>query len=100
MRTNWSPTISRQTGRPARRPELHRNNRQQRQPTDTSMRLNPFKNIRLATQMYALVGVALLVATGLSFYAMHAVRSTQGTLKYTVDNRMVSGQSIQGVADA
>ncbi len=31
---------------------------------------------------------------------MHAVRSTQGTLKHTVDNRMVSGEAIQGVADA
>ena len=48
------------------------------------MRFNPFKNIRLATQMYAQVGVSLLVATGLILYAMHAVQSTQGTLKYTV----------------
>jgi len=31
---------------------------------------------------------------------MQQVRSTQGTLKHTIDNRMVSGQSIQGVADA
>jgi len=64
------------------------------------MRLNPFKNFRFAAQMYAQVGVSLLIATGLIVYAMHAVSSTQGTLKYTVDNRMVSGRSIQGVADA
>src|SRR5690348_3897228 len=31
---------------------------------------------------------------------MQQVKSTQGTLKHTIDNRMVSGQSIQGVADA
>jgi methyl-accepting chemotaxis protein len=67
---------------------------------EVSMRFNPFRNIRLATQLFALVGVSLLIATGLIVYAMHAVQSTQGTLKHTVDNRMVSGQSIQGVADA
>jgi methyl-accepting chemotaxis protein len=67
---------------------------------DVPMRLNPFKNIRLATQLFALVGVSLAIATGLNVYAMRAVQSTQGTLKHTVDNRMVSGQSIQGVADA
>jgi hypothetical protein len=33
-------------------------------------------------------------------YAMQQVRATQGTLKHTIDNRMVSGQAIQGVADA
>jgi methyl-accepting chemotaxis protein len=69
-------------------------------PTESPMRLNPFKNVRLSTQLFALVAVSLLVASGLIAYAMHAVRSTQGTLKHTVDNRMVSGQSIQGVADA
>jgi methyl-accepting chemotaxis protein len=64
------------------------------------MRLNVFKNIRLSLQLYALVAVTLAIATGLIFYAMQQVRSTQGTLKHTIDNRMVSGQSIQGVADA
>jgi methyl-accepting chemotaxis protein len=64
------------------------------------MRLNVFKNIRLSLQLYALVAVTLAIATGLIFYAMEQVRSTQGTLKHTIDNRMVSGQSIQGVADA
>jgi methyl-accepting chemotaxis protein len=64
------------------------------------MRLNVFKNIRLSLQLYALVAVTLVIATGLIFYAMQQVRSTQGTLKHTIDNRMVSGQSIQGVADA
>ncbi|HEU4778685.1 MAG TPA: methyl-accepting chemotaxis protein [Steroidobacteraceae bacterium] len=59
-----------------------------------------FKNIRLSLQLYALVAVTLAIATGLIFYAMQQVRSTQGTLKHTIDNRMVSGQSIQGVADA
>src|SRR5688572_20494346 len=64
------------------------------------MRLNVFKNIRLSFQLYALVFVTLAIATGLIGYAMQQVRSTQGTLKHTIDNRMVSGQSIQGVADA
>jgi len=64
------------------------------------MRLNVFKNIRLSLQLYALVAFTLVIATGLIFYAMEQVRSTQGTLKHTIDNRMVSGQSIQGVADA
>ncbi|HXC58706.1 MAG TPA: methyl-accepting chemotaxis protein [Steroidobacteraceae bacterium] len=64
------------------------------------MRLNPFKNIRLSTQLFALVAISFLIAMGLIAYAMQQVRATQGTLKHTIDNRMVSGQSIQGVADA
>ncbi|HEV8443346.1 MAG TPA: Tar ligand binding domain-containing protein, partial [Steroidobacteraceae bacterium] len=64
------------------------------------MRLNVFKNIRLSLQLYALVVVTLLIASGLIGYAMQQVRATQGTLKHTIDNRMVSGQAIQGVADA
>jgi len=64
------------------------------------MRLNVFKNIRLSLQLYVLVAITLAIATGLIYYAMLQVRSTQGTLKHTIDNRMVSGQSIQGVADA
>src|SRR4051812_1960684 len=59
-----------------------------------------FRNIRLSTQLFALVAVSLLIAMGLSAYAMRQVQSTQGTLKHTIDNRMVSGQAIQGVADA
>ena len=64
------------------------------------MRFNPFKNIRLATQLFALVAISLVISAGLMAYAMHQVRATQGTLKHTIDNRMVSGQAIQGVADA
>ena len=64
------------------------------------MRLNVFKNIRLSVQLFALVVVTLAIASALIAYAMQQVRSTQGTLKHTIDNRMVSGQSIQGVADA
>src|SRR5512138_1001987 len=64
------------------------------------MRFNPFKNIRLSFQLYSLVAVSLLIASGLIGYAMNLVQSTQGTLKHTIDNRMVSGQAIQGVADA
>ena len=64
------------------------------------MRLNPFKNIRLSFQLFALVAVSFLIASGLIYYAMDLVRNTQGTLKHTIDNRMVSGQAIQGVADA
>jgi hypothetical protein len=64
------------------------------------MRLNVFKNIRLSLQLFALVAVILAIASGLVAYSMQQVRNTQGTLKHTIDNRMVSGQSIQGVADA
>ena len=64
------------------------------------MRLNPFKNIRLSTQLFALVAISLAIAAGLMAYAMQQVRATQGTLKHTIDNRMVSGQALQGVADA
>ena len=64
------------------------------------MRMNPFRNVRLATQLFALVALTLAIAAALSAYAMQQVRHTQGTLKHTIDNRMVSGQSIQGVADA
>jgi len=64
------------------------------------MRLNPFKNIRLSTQLFALVAVSLAIAAGLMVYAAQQVQATQGTLKHTIDNRMVSGQAIQGVADA
>jgi len=64
------------------------------------MRIKLFKNVRLATQLFALVAVSFLIAMGLIGYAMQQVRSTQGTLKHTIDNRMVSGQSLQGVADA
>jgi len=64
------------------------------------MRLNVFKNVRLSLQLFALVVVTLTIAAGLVAYSMEQVRSTQGTLKHTIDNRMVSGQSIQGVADA
>jgi methyl-accepting chemotaxis protein len=64
------------------------------------MRFNPFKNIRLSFQLYSLVAISLLIASGLIYYAMNLVQATQGTLKHTIDNRMVSGQAIQGVADA
>src|SRR5262245_28626884 len=68
--------------------------------TSFDMRLNPFKNIRLSVQLFALVAISFLIASGLIYYAMRLVQSTQVTLKHTIDNRMVSGQSIQGVADA
>jgi len=64
------------------------------------MRFNPFKNVRLSTQLFALVAMSLAISAGLMAYAMQQVRATQGTLKHTIDNRMVSGQAIQGVADA
>jgi methyl-accepting chemotaxis protein len=64
------------------------------------MRINPFKNLRLATQLYTLVAVALLLAGGLIAHAMMQVKATQGTLKFTIDNRMVSGGDIRKVIDA
>src|ERR1044071_5169949 len=66
------------------------------------MRLAFLRKFRLplSVQLFALVAVSLIIASGLIAYAMQQVRTTQGTLKYTIDNRMVSGQSIQGVADA
>jgi methyl-accepting chemotaxis protein len=59
-----------------------------------------FKNIRLSLQLYALVALTLAISAGLIYYAMQQVKSTQGTLKHTIDNRMVTGQAIQGVSDA
>src|SRR6185503_12288505 len=64
------------------------------------MRLNPVKNIRLSTQLFALVVILLGISAGLMYYAMRQVQATQGTLKHTIDNRMVSGQALQGVSDA
>ena len=64
------------------------------------MRLKIFKNINLSLQLFALVALTMTIASGLIYYAMQQVKSTQGTLKHTIDNRMVSVQSIQGVADA
>jgi methyl-accepting chemotaxis protein len=61
---------------------------------------NLFKNIGLSLQLFSLTAVTLAIATALIAYSMQQVKSTQGTLKHTIDNRMVSGQSIQGVADA
>ncbi|MEO6184895.1 MAG: PAS domain-containing protein, partial [Steroidobacteraceae bacterium] len=63
------------------------------------MRLNPFRNPHLATQLYLLVTLSLLLAGGLTAYAMMQVRATQGTLKFTIDNRMVSGRDIRKVID-
>jgi methyl-accepting chemotaxis protein len=64
------------------------------------MRFIRLKNLRLSTQLFSLVAISFVIAIGLIGYAMKELRSTQGTLKYTIDNRMVSGQSLQGVADA
>jgi methyl-accepting chemotaxis protein len=63
------------------------------------MRTNPFKNMSLAFQLYALVASSLLLAGGLVTFAMMEVKATQGTLKFTIDNRMVSGQDIGKVSD-
>ena len=64
------------------------------------MRFKFFKSIRLSLQLFALVALTLSISAGLIYKAMQQVKATQGTLKHTIDNRMVSGQSIQGVADA
>jgi methyl-accepting chemotaxis protein len=64
------------------------------------MSLNPFRKLNLAAQMYALVAITLVLAGGLIAHAMLQVRATQGTLKFTVDNRMTSGRDIRNVIDA
>jgi len=64
------------------------------------MRFISLRNLRLSTQLFSLVAVSFLIAVGLIGYALMELRNTQDTLKYTIDNRMVSGQSLQGVADA
>jgi methyl-accepting chemotaxis protein len=58
------------------------------------------KNLSLATRLYALVAVVLLIAAGLSVHAMQQVKGTEGVLKYTIDNRMVSAQTLQDISDA
>src|SRR5690606_28190240 len=64
------------------------------------MSLNPFKKLNLASQLYALVAITLLLAGGLIAHAMMQVRATQGTLKFTIANRMTSGRDIRNVIDA
>jgi methyl-accepting chemotaxis protein len=61
--------------------------------------LNPFRKLKLATQLYALVAITLVLAGGLIAHAMMQVRATQGTLKFTIDNRMGSGRDIRNVID-
>src|SRR5690606_19701696 len=70
------------------------------EPEQQNMSLNPFKKLNLATQLYALVAITLLLAGGLIAHAMMQVRATQGTLKFTIDNRMTSGRDIRNVIDA
>jgi methyl-accepting chemotaxis protein len=64
------------------------------------MSFNPFKKLKLSTQLFTLVAVTLLLAGGLIAHAMMQVRSTQGTLQFTIDNRMGSGRDIRNVIDA
>jgi methyl-accepting chemotaxis protein len=64
------------------------------------MSLNPFKKLKLATQLYLLVAITLVLAGGLIAHAMMQLRSTQGTLKFTIDNRIGSGQGIRNVIGA
>nr|PZN69855.1 MAG: PAS domain S-box protein [Pseudomonadota bacterium] len=64
------------------------------------MSFNPFKKLKLATQLYLLVAITLVLAGGLIAHAMMQVRATQGTLKFTIDNRMGSGRDIRNVIDA
>ncbi|HTU67093.1 MAG TPA: methyl-accepting chemotaxis protein [Steroidobacteraceae bacterium] len=59
-----------------------------------------FKRVRLSLQLFSLTALTLVISAGLVWYSMGHVRATQGTLKHTIDNRMVTGQAIQGVADA
>jgi PAS domain S-box-containing protein len=58
------------------------------------------KNLRLSIQLYSLVAVSLLLAGMLIAYAMAQVKSTQGTLKYTIDNRMGSIQGLRAVRES
>jgi methyl-accepting chemotaxis protein len=62
--------------------------------------LNPLGKLRFATQLYALVAVLLLLAGGLIAHAMLQVKSTQGTLQFTIDNRMGASRDIRNVIDA
>src|SRR5687767_14081368 len=64
------------------------------------MSMNPFRKLRLATQLYVLVAITLVLASGLIAHAMVQVRATHGTLKFTIDNRMGSGRDIRDVIDA
>jgi methyl-accepting chemotaxis protein len=64
------------------------------------MSFNPFRKLKLSTQLFTLVAITLLLAGGLIAHAMVQVRSTQGTLQFTIDNRMGSGRDIRNVIDA
>jgi methyl-accepting chemotaxis protein len=58
------------------------------------------KNISLATRLYALVASFLLLAAVLVLQSAQQVKGTEGVLKYTIDNRMMSVQSLESIADA
>jgi methyl-accepting chemotaxis protein len=64
------------------------------------MRFNVLKKMRLATQMYLLVALAMGIAAGLIAFSMREVKSTQGTLKFTIDNRMKSLDELRDMVDA
>ena len=64
------------------------------------MQLNVFRNARLATQLYILVAIAIALAGGIATYALQQVKATQGTLKHTIDNRMVTSDSLTHVMQA
>ena len=62
------------------------------------MTFKMLRNLRLSTQLHMLVAVSLLLAGGLIAYSLIQLRSTQGTLKFTIDNRMASMQSLNEVS--
>ena len=64
------------------------------------MTFKTLRNVRLSTQLYLLVAVTLLLAGAQTAYSLRQVRSTQGTLKFTIDNRMASMQSLAGISAA
>jgi hypothetical protein len=58
------------------------------------------KKISLSVQLYCLVALSLVLSGGLIAYAMTQLAATQGTLKYTIDNRMVSVAKIRAVRES
>jgi methyl-accepting chemotaxis protein len=64
------------------------------------MSLRIFRELRLSTQLYALVAISLLLSGALISYSILQVKNTQGTLKFTVDNRMASMASLNEISEA
>ncbi|RYG63634.1 hypothetical protein EON77_20710, partial [bacterium] len=62
--------------------------------------MRSLRNVTLATRLYGLVALVMLVAGVIVLKSLQQVHGTEGVLEYTIDNRMSSQQDLQLVSDA